>query len=757
MKQLPLILGCNGAHLMTKRNRHKEKTAPLGVAQALNSAISEYNAGRWVESERLCRAILEVQPNLFECLNLLGIIAAQTGHPKEAANILRRAVASRPENSAAHCNLGNALYSLGNIDDALKCYDQAVRLNPEYAEAYNNRGNTLRDLGRHDDALKSFDRALQIRENYPEAYNNRGVAYLAAKRYEDALRDYEHAIRINPRYAPAYNNRGYLQTRLAQFDAAMQSLETAINLRPDYAEAHNNKGFLLARMRRFEDAMKSFASALAYKPEYAEAYFNRANAFIDLRQYEAAIQDYRRVLELKPDFHFVDGSLWYARMHVCDWKDFDDEVRRISARVAREEPATPPFVVMSLADSAALQRTAATTFARTLYPESSRPVPHVPSRATRLRVGYFSADFRDHAVSHLAAGMFEAHDRERFEITAFSFGTEAEDDFSRRIRAACDRFVQVSAKSDREIALLARQMEIDVAVDLGGYTHNSRPGIFAQRAAPVQAAFLGYAGTTGASWMDYLVADSVVIPEGSEVDYSEKILYLPHCYLPTDSKRPVSETYPSREALGLPSRGFVFCCFNNAYKITPDIFDSWVRILSNVEDSVLWLSVRDSAAAANLRREATLRNLDADRLIFARRIPLQADHLARIRAADLFLDTNPYNAHTTACVALWVGVPVVTRIGSSFPGRVAASLLQGMDLPELITSTTAQYEQLCIALARDSQRLSNLRLRLAEKRNTAPLFKTGVFTQHLESAYQEVYARYRDGLPPDSVHVPSVT
>jgi len=429
-------------------------------------------------------------------------------------------------------------------------------------------------------------------------------------------------------------------------------------------------------------------------------------------------------------------------------------VRDLTARIERDEAASPPYHLLGLLGSARLQRKAAETWVREQCPPDpalgafSR-VAAVPAAAAqrKIRIGYFSADFRNHPVSILAAETFESHDRSRFEITAFAFGPPSEDAMRTRLERAFDQFIDVRDRSDRQIALLAREMHIDIAVDLSGFTQHCRPGIFALRAAPLQVSFLGYPGTMGAPYMDYLLADPTVIPEESRVHYREQILYLPHSVLPHDSQQPIAAPGLTRRQAGLPDSGFVFCGFNNVAKITPDTFASWMRILTAVQGSVLWLSANNPTAQSNLRREAAMRGVDPERLIFAARVASLPEHLARQRLADLFLDTLPYNAHTTASDALWAGLPVLTQLGETFAGRVAASLLTAIDLPDLITSTPEQYQALAIALGKDPARLALIKDRLAHNRLTTPLFDTRRFTQHLETAFASIHAHHQARSP----------
>jgi predicted O-linked N-acetylglucosamine transferase (SPINDLY family) len=430
-------------------------------------------------------------------------------------------------------------------------------------------------------------------------------------------------------------------------------------------------------------------------------------------------------------------------------------VAELAARIEGDAAAALPYHMLSASGSALLQRKAAEIWVRERCPtDSSLPQPPRWAPHERIRVGYFSPDFWQHPVSILAVELFELHDRSRFEITAFGFGPPGEGAMRSRLARAFDRFLEVQGRSDREIALLARELEIDIAVDLCGFTQHCRPGIFAQRAAPLQVNFLGYSGTMGAAYMDYLVADPTLIPEPSRPHYREQILYLPHSVLPHDSQQPIAEAGLTRRQAGLPESGFVFCCFNTVAKITPHTFAGWMRILAQVPGSVLWLSAANPAAQRNLRREAAALSIPAERLIFAARLNSLPAHLARYRLADLFLDTLPYNAHATASDALWAGLPVLTQVGEAYAGRVAASLLTAIDLTDLITSTQALYESLAIELASDPARLTDLRERLARNRLSTPLFDTRRYARYLEAGYTKIHGRQLAHLPAADVYVP---
>jgi predicted O-linked N-acetylglucosamine transferase (SPINDLY family) len=437
----------------------------------------------------------------------------------------------------------------------------------------------------------------------------------------------------------------------------------------------------------------------------------------------------------------------------CDWAGLDAAYARLAAGIDAGKRISPPFVLTATPLPLQARRRCAEIYVGQKYPPVAVSPGHWPKAPhERLRLGYFSADFRRHAVGYLTVGMFEAHDRSRFELIAFAFGPPAPGAMRARIAAAFDQFIEVEDRSDADVALLAREMEIDIAVDLMGFTTNSRTGIFARRAAPLQVSYLGYPGTMGADYIDYLIADTTVIPREDVRHYAEKIAYLPDTYWPFDSRLGVAERQFTRQEVGLPEQGFVFCCFNNNWKITPGVFDIWMRLLKRIEGSVLWLLEDNPAAGRNLGAEAGKRGIAAERLVFAPRMNLP-EHLARHRLADLFLDTLPYNAHTTASDALWVGVPLLTRSGETFPGRVAASLLKAVGLPELITHTPEAYEALALEFATDAQKLGALRQRLAENRLTCPLFDTALFTRHIEAAFLAMWQRHASGLAADHIVV----
>jgi predicted O-linked N-acetylglucosamine transferase (SPINDLY family) len=756
------------------------------VATLFQRAVASHQAGQLPQAETLYRQVLQLSPAYPDALHYLGVLAHQVGQPAIAVQLIDQAIQLNPSNAEAYSNRGNALRALGQYQAALESLNRALLLRPDYAEAHCNRGSALYELRRYQQAIESCDRAIQLKPNFAEAHSNRGSALQALHQYQPALESFDAAIRIKPDYAVAHANRGsvlhplgryrealessdraiqidpHLATAYAnranaliglqRYQEALESSDRAIQLNPRLAEAHNTRGTALQALRQHQAALESFNRAIDVDPSYV-AYCNRGNILYELQDCQAALESYNQALRLSPAMEYLPGMRLHMKRSICDWEDIEDQSRELEARIDRGEMAAYPFILLSLTDSPALQRKAAEIYARDKCPPGARAaLPARRPRPRKIRVGYFSADLHNHAITYLMAGLFERHDRSQFEILAFSFGPETGDEMRTRVSAAMDRFVDVGSLPDGAVAQLSRELEVDIAVDLMGFTRGSRPGIFAQRAAPIQVSYLGYPATMGAGFIDYLIADSTLIPEASRRHYSEKIVHLPDSFQVNDSGQLIAPTPCSRAQQGLPEQGFVFCCFNNNYKITPATFDIWMRILARVEGSVLWLLEDNPAAGANLRKQAAHRGIDPQRLIFAPRLPLP-EHLSRQRLASLFLDTLPFNAGATASPALWAGLPVLTRMGESFAGRMAASLLRAIDLPELVTTTDAAYETLAVDLALHPDRLYKLRQKLERNRLTTPLFDTAAFTRHLEAAYTEMHARYHANLPPDHIHI----
>ena len=658
-----------------------------------------------------------------------------------------------PNHVAALTERGLVLSGLEQHDAALASVEKAIALEPRYAEAHLNRGVICGQLKRHDAAIDSFDAALRLKPNLANAWLGRGNVMFDLKRHDDAFAAYDKALALQPQLAEAWLGRGNVWFDLKHYDEALAVYDRALTLQPRLAEAWLGRGNVLFDLGRCEQALAAYERALSLKPGSAEAWAGRGNAFTELKRHDEAFAAYDKARSLKPDLVGLEGDRIQSKMRLCNWEAIEAECDHLVQSVRRGEANTSPFAFLAISSSAEDQLHCARSWARKRYPARDRWDGQLRQHG-KIRIGYVSADFREHPVTYLAAGIFESHDRSQFEVVGISIGPGDNSEIRRRVESAFDTFIDCSALGVDDIARRIRGEEIDILVDLNGFTQNARPGIFARRPAPVQVNYLGYPGTMGADYIDYIVADPVLVPASHREFYKEKVVYLPHSYMPHDGvSRRISDRAFERAECGLPEHGFVFCCFNNAYKLNPALFRSRMKILNAVEGSVLWLSEHNATAVNNLRKEGIAAGVDPGRLVFADRLPSSADHLARHRLADLFLDTLPYNAHTTASDALWAGLPVLTQIGDSFAGRVAASLLTALGLPELIVQTAEQFESLSIELARRPAMLAAIKDKLAQHRLTRPLFDTRSYTKHLETAYSMMHRRRHEGLGAADIEV----
>ena len=563
---------------------------------------------------------------------------------------------------------------------------------------------------------------------------------------ERALPVVERGVQVAPTFAPIWYAAGAVQQRLGRRDAAIASYDRALELKPDYVEALINSGTLLRETLNHHAALDRFMRALAIKPDHLNALSNCAIMLTEFKRPLEAIAMFDRLLKINPDFEYGVGSVCYERMHACDWSHFDTDVAKILEGIAAGKPIAKSLGVMSITDDAAVHHQCAETFAAHRY--GARPAPLWTGqryRHDRIRIAYVSPDLREHPVGHLMAGIFERHDKKRFETIAISIGANDNSRLRQRMLDTFDHFVDARMMESAKIAQVMREMEVDIAIDLAGFTSDSRSEVFAMRPAPVQVNYLGYPGTMGTQYMDYIVADRHVIPPEHAQFYNEKVVYLPDAYLPAASGLKIAERTPTRAECGLPEEGVVFCSFNHDYKIAPHVFAVWMNLLRQVPGSVLWLMSRSPLSQDNLRKEAAARGVDPSRLVFAQRVPMVEDHLARYRQADLFLDTHPYNAHTTCADALMSGLPVVTCMGGAFPSRVAGSLLHAAGIPELVTTSLADYEALALQLARDPARLAALKAQLIASQPTNALCDADSFCRNLEAIYTSMWRQSQLG------------
>jgi protein O-GlcNAc transferase len=698
---------------------------------------------------------LVLKPNYPEAWLNRGVALEQLDRFEEALESYDRALAARPHFVEAHYNRGNALRQLKLPENALQNYDRALAVTPNFAEALNNRGLALAELGRFDEALESYDRALAVRPYYAEALNNRGSTLDELRRYDEALESYRRALAVKSDFAEALNNRGLVLRQLGRFDEALQSFDGALAAKPEYPGALSNRGVALRELGRFDEALESYDQALAVKPDFAGALNNRGNILVDLGRLDEALQSYERLLAIGSDVNGVSTAWFHTKRQLCDWSGYHEGEERARNAVRTHASLGMEFKLLALSSTPEEQLDCARRVAAKIAVPKSAMLPHPqPRPGERVRLGYLSADFRQHPTAFVIAGLIERHDRRDFEVVGYSYGPTTEDKMRARLSAGFDHFVDICKMPHRQAAELIRADAVDILIDLTGFTRYCRPAILAYRPAPIQVNYLGYGGTMGADFIDYIIVDPFVVPPDQQPFFNERLVHLPNWYLCNDDTHEIAERTPARTECDLPEQDFVFCCYLS-YKLTPGFFDVWMRLLNAVPGSVLWLVAANSNSLVrdNLRREAVVRGVASERLVFATPAA-RPEYLARLALADLFLDTLPYNAGATASDALGAGLPVLTCSGSTFVGRMAGSLLTAAGLPELITDSLDAYERLALRLATEPGLLAALRRKLARNRSTAPLFDIGRFTRDLEAAYWRMWERWRAGCPPAAFSVP---
>ena len=680
------------------------------IESALARAVTLHREGSLADAAALYAEILETDSQHADSLHLLGVVETQLGRPLEGVRLIERSLSISRRQPLALANLGNALLALGRPAEALAHYARALELLPRHPQALFGSGNACCALGSFEEAAGFFERAVELAPGLVRAHLGRASALLALKSHGEAARCIERALELEPACAEAFAERGHLLADLGQLDASIGAYDRALELDPRLTTALLSRGIAYSLSARFAPAVASFKQLEAIDPRYP----------------------------------YARGLCLHSQLQIADWTDYHPAVGDVIERVQRNEPADFPFSFLAVCDAPALQLRCARQFAGL---DLRRPSPlwsSEPYTHERVRVAYVGADFLEHPTSYLLAGVLEKHDRDRFEVTALSLREDARSPMRHRIERAVERFIAPGACPDAQLARMIRALEIDIAVDLMGYTAEHRAGIFKYRAAPVQVSYLGYPGSTGGAEIDYIIADEFLIPEERRADYSEHIAYLPDCFQANDDGRLIDPVRPARGDMGLPDSAFVWCSMHSSYKLNPPLFDIWARLLRAVPGSVLWLIGREGVLEENLRREADARGVDPRRLIFARSLPYPK-HLARLSLADLYLDTVPFNGGATTSDALWTGVPVLTCAGSSFAARMSGSLLHTVGLPELVTGSLEEYARKALELALTPERLRRIRDALARNARSSPLFCTDRFRRHLEAAYIEMAGRSRRG------------
>ena len=755
----------------------------------LQSAHAAHARGSLAEAREIYLRILSRAPDHAPALHGLGVATCQSGDRVNGARLLERALVCGLRTPNAYFNWSSALLAIDRPEEALNQLDEAVRLRPDYVEAWLSRGLVLAKLQRHPEAVAALERVLQLQPDHGVALMACGNSLAVLGRHSRALANFDHLTAREPRNVEAHFNRGNALVALGRHAEATAAYDQALSLRADYAAALCNRAHSLAAQLRLEEALASLDRALAIDARLENAWLNRGNVLQTLGRNEEALQAYQAAIAVSADARrglsnrshllnrlgrwaealagfddllnrdpiFTDaaGARLLAARSCCNWANADRDIASIEQQISSGHRVAPPLAAIATLDSPSLQLACARRWIGDESPARPDPAPRREhKRDGPLRVAYVSADLCDHPVGQAIVAVLERHDRRRCEVHAVALARSGpEDELARRIRIACDAYLDGTTLTDEQIARRLREMRIDVVVDLTGLTSGCRPGVFAYRPAPVHVGYLGYPGTSGAPYLDYLLADATVIPAAETPAYSEQVVFLPGAFFPVDGLRPMSHT-PSRSQLQLPEEGFLFCCFNAPFKITPQVFDSWLALLADVRGSLLWLRRGDPTAANNLLARAQAYGIAPERLVFAPRIAEAADYLASYRIADLFLDTFPYGAHSTAADALYAGLPVLTRAGRSFASRVCASMLHTMGVPELVTQTPEEYRARALELAHNPERLCSLRERLAESRRTSRLFDTGRLCRSLESAYETMLERALSGAAPESFTLP---
>ncbi len=674
--------------------------------------------------------------NLNAALLEIKLILAKEPHHYRATELLAYIYSEQGRTVEAH----DLLLTLCSLDNCT-------------AETLYGLGSSFMAMEQLQNAIECFERALLIRSNFFEVLHDLGLAQSLLNDWDKAIQFFTLALEINPNSFEVLTNLGNCYRNIRLFDKALSFQKQAVNKFPSNSIGWLNYGVTLQDLTNFDDALLCFNKAIELQPNYLEAHINKGNLFKAIRAFDQSSLSYKNAYEIYLDDPFLLGTLVFSKTLIADWSELDSLKSDLIAGLGQDKPLAPPFTLLSVFDSPALHLKVANKWIADQYPQSFSLGPIQRNQNKKIRIGYFSADFKNHPVSILIARLFEMHDREKFEFYGFFLNKISQQDpMTERLRSSFDHIIEAYSYSDIEITKISRDYGIDIAIDLGGHTQDSRTNIFANRAAPIQINYLGFPGTMGAAYYDYIIADKVLIPDEHKPFFSEKIIYMPQSYQVNDSGRAISEYQFTKSECGLPEQGFIFCCFNNSFKITPVIFDSWCRILKAVDGSVLWLFEDNVWAKNNLLKEAQLREISPDRIIFANRVE-HSLHLARHRIADLFLDTAPYNAHTTASDALWAGLPVLTILGKSFAGRVAASLLNAIGLTELITHGESSYESLAIELALTPEKLSGIKRKLDINRLNESLFNTALYVRNLEASFVEIHQRFESGLRPMDIQV----
>jgi len=698
--------------------------------------------------------LTKISPSNAEGWLSLGKCFSFIGRKQHAIDVIDHALQFDANNIQMLMLKGCALRDLSQFDDAVQIFNRVLALDSGHFPAWLDLGHALGQLGRPEDALQANDQAIDILPDNADAWCNRGVYLIALKRYEEALFANEKAIEFFPEHGTAWLNKGGVLRKLRRYEEALTALDKAVELRPNNAETWLNMGGNLHEICKYEIAVWASERAIELNSSLPDAWFNMAISLCFLKRYSEALGAFNKAIECGANNNTLLGNLVHTKQLLGDWQNIGCTLSNLLEGLKKSTLVISPFVLLSLLDNPRLQLHASKIFIGDLSELRLAPYKKSLKGNQKIRIGYFSSDFREHPVGVLMAELIERHDRDRFEVYGFSIKASKEgDQVKERLIKAFDHFISLEDMSESEMIVKARESNLDIAIDLNGHTEGSRTAIFLSGVALVQVNFLGYAGTMGANCYNYIVADPIAVPSEWWECYSEKVAYLPNSYLMYDTPQKVPSIAPSRRDLGLPEQGLIFCGFHNSYKISKEILQSWARVLRAVDGSVLWLSENNAEFKKNILQEFSLEGIKKERIIFAPRLDFMGDHLARLKQADLFLDVWPYNAHSTAMDALYVGVPIVTKIGNAFASRVGASLLTTAGVPELITRSQEEYEALAIDLAMSPAKLAEIRTRLQSQEARSKLFNTQQFARDLENLFTQMHLKSKQDLPPENLYV----
>ena len=721
-------------------------------ADALHlSGVIALQNGQFTDAEALIRQSLNIKKTSPFAYGNLGVVLLAQQAYSAALEALDTAIGLQSEYPEAHFNRGNALFYLESFTAAEESYAEAIRQNPSYIDALMALARAMRRRDALLESITIYDRVLAVDAKYSSAYLERGIALMGSRSWRKALISLNHAIELSADKCEGYFYRNQILRELGFFGEALADIERVFALDPENPKVFFLRGEILSRMGKLDEALMNYDRAISLDKNYHEALKSRSDVYLKTNKIPQAISDFETLLSLGIETNLIAGGKVHAEMLLGIWGDFDNNISGLIEGIESGKKITSPFVLHSIIDDPEAHRRAARLFSPCMKNSVARPQLHLGNK--KIKIAYFSSDFNNHPVSNLIARTIENHDRDIFEVYAFSLGNR-KDSWTDRIRRGACQFVDVAGRGDEDIVEMARQWKIDIAVDLNGHTRGARTEIFARRVAPIQISYIGFLGTMGASYYDYLIADEYLIRPEQRIFYDEKILYLPTYQCNDDYVPPVNSIFENSIKSHLPDDHFIYCCFNNSYKITPPVFDVWMRILQRVPQSVLWLYVAHHDAIQNLSCETIARGINPERIIFAPRVSM-SEHLARHAHADLFLDTSPYNAGATASIALRSGLPLLTCPGESFASRIGASLLEACDMPELITDDFQAYEDLAVRIGLDFSLHARLKKKLLAHVSRSRLFDNLEFTRSLESGFRSAYSRALEGLPSEHIFVGS--